>query len=548
MKRLFLWLLCSALLLSLAGCGAAPDALPDAESAAPTETPAPTEDRTGLVNTDYSQYTPGGLPEAKYTRLSPGFIERLAPGDYGQLFPFAGEELKEAEWDYTIGRLYGLVDAGGRIVCDPVYSDVTRLSCTDRNTGETTYLPLWALTHYADPYVKYETEDYVWKDARRYAAVAALDGGWVTEPVFSEVTATPVGFIGWYDRENGVFDVFDVNGRRLFGSKELAGLLSGIQYPTVFWSEGTYLVGSDGWETASLYALDENGTVLFGPAALSPYYGFSEGLVCARSDNGLYGYRDRVGSWVIAPRFTEAGSFHDGVAACFDGENALLIDKNGEELLRIPGESAPTVCGGGYYSVPTNGTVHCYDAAGRKVEGASYPESGDAWQHVGGSIFFRYREPDAQLLDFATGKTYPLPEGAYMLTFAEFIALDGYANAEYLYYHGEPCFVACCRDDNGLYSRYLFIGRDLTLLGEERGVDVQFCHDLANPDVYLQVGSWETGRFELFRPDGRSLGIHGYILQICDGWVQETDRFSAKLYDPDGKLVFCYPLLLSLDD
>ena len=41
---------------------------------------------------------------------------------------------------------------------------------------------------------------------------------------------------------------------------------------------------------------------------------FSEGLAAARK-NGLYGYIDTAGQWVIAPQFQEAEPFSEGTAA-----------------------------------------------------------------------------------------------------------------------------------------------------------------------------------------------------------------------------------------
>ncbi|HOV64244.1 MAG TPA: WG repeat-containing protein [Spirochaetia bacterium] len=50
------------------------------------------------------------------------------------------------------------------------------------------------------------------------------------------------------------------------------------------------------------------------PAKFTYAGNFSEGLACATTDYGKYGYIDTKGEWVIQPRFMEARDFHDGLA------------------------------------------------------------------------------------------------------------------------------------------------------------------------------------------------------------------------------------------
>ena len=64
-------------------------------------------------------------PEEVYTRASDEPILEFVPGDYGAIFPFMGA------YQYGIGgcrqRLYGFVDGKGKIICDPIFSSVSRL-------------------------------------------------------------------------------------------------------------------------------------------------------------------------------------------------------------------------------------------------------------------------------------------------------------------------------------------------------------------------------------------------------------------------------------
>ena len=77
------------------------------------------------VTFDLDAYVPGEKPEEVYTRASDEPIMDFVPGDYGAIFPFMGA------YQYGIGGchqyLYGFVDAQGKIICDPIFSSVSRL-------------------------------------------------------------------------------------------------------------------------------------------------------------------------------------------------------------------------------------------------------------------------------------------------------------------------------------------------------------------------------------------------------------------------------------
>ena len=65
---------------------------------------------------------------------------------------------------------------------------------------------------------------------------------------------------------------------------------------------------------------------------------FSEGLACVCKE-GLFGYIDTRGKWVMPPRFQYANDFSDGLAGVAFGENGWgFIDHAGKEV--IPGKLA----------------------------------------------------------------------------------------------------------------------------------------------------------------------------------------------------------------
>ena len=75
--------------------------------------------------------------------------------------------------------------------------------------------------------------------------------------------------------------------------------------------------------------------------------------------------------------------------------------------------------------------------------------------------------------------------------------------------------------------------------------------DEGTGESFLQRVRSYNGMSEVFRNDGSLLGRFrstGAALRIVNGYIQYTDSSSARLYDPEGKLVFCYPLLDLLAD
>ena len=131
-------------LLLLAGCA------PEAEMPPPPSTSAETE--PCVVYTDWSKLTPY-VPEDReslYTRRYESFTDRLIPaGDYGQLLPYRGARLDRRnadEWGFSGGQeLWGLCNAEGELITDPVFHSVYQAGWWDYDTDGRGTLPLLIL-------------------------------------------------------------------------------------------------------------------------------------------------------------------------------------------------------------------------------------------------------------------------------------------------------------------------------------------------------------------------------------------------------------------
>ena len=108
-----------------------------------------------------------------------------------------------------------------------------------------------------------------------------------------------------------------------------------------YYEEGFCVVAFDGmW---CIVDLDYN--FLLYDKSFSYIGEYGEGLFVAADTNGLYGYIDIEGNWVIAPQFGGAGKFSEGLAridATTNNDHRIpdiplgYIDKTGQMVISLP--------------------------------------------------------------------------------------------------------------------------------------------------------------------------------------------------------------------
>lgn len=344
-----------ALALLLTGCKApAPDPSGPPEAA---ESLSP-------VYADWSRLTPYEAPERAevYPRRDGPHDALLPAPDYGPLVPFPGAATTTVWYagERVTSYLYGLMTLEGEAVVDPVYSSVTLL--TRWNGGDTPDpLPAMVLTRYTgekDP----ETGEAVFR-----SALAARDGSWVTEEVYTFDPDLQHGGMGvepgqfFALRDENVLVLLDPEtGAELF-SAPLPGSLSRDSRYDALWSAQA----GDGRVTASCYDAFAGQTyrplcwTLGGQAVPLPEDAvqvdrFSQGLAPARNSGGQWGYVNTSGAWVIPPQYSYARPFEHG-SALVRGGGFSLISPAGETLV---GPVAADTCfqrGGCWYFLGYSG-------------------------------------------------------------------------------------------------------------------------------------------------------------------------------------------------
>ena len=180
-------LLVVCLVCLLGGCrtevdSASPAASP---SAAPTSAP----DNHPPVIDDWPLFSLGEIG----SRREPYPCYKLKADDnYGFLYPFAVPLSATEKFDWEGApppiesmprNLFGLVDAQGSVVVDPVYSGVQMLTVYDELTGEPRPAGVYLLTM--------ASQEGTWNSNRN--VLAACDGRWVSEERYAAAFAFPDG-------------------------------------------------------------------------------------------------------------------------------------------------------------------------------------------------------------------------------------------------------------------------------------------------------------------------------------------------------------------
>ncbi len=471
MRRITPILLTLALLAGCAGGQAGETATP-----APAGSSAPSGVR---VQTDWSKLEPneeGHVP--RYTRRYAEWTGRLIPaGDYGRLYPFAGEKVPAREkymGEDGAGApvdiyKYGLVTGAGEVVVDPVY-DLVGPPCDRYLDGPSFYHPMPDLLLLGVLVEREPDADYggpvAWQ--WRYGA-AAQDGSWVTELVYTSYYAAD-GHTLLLTRENGETEVWDESGAVRF---TIPAESEGGWSPQLFgWSDG--MVANASYQGEYYYYDAQTGRRLLGPyLSAQPFY---EGLAAVQDGrSGLWGYIDKAGAWVIEPMFEQAGNFSQGMALVrVIGSLPALVGRDGRFVLEANQGEQIIACGGASYGYDVGGReglwyLHCTAEDGNGMvtvlgayggDGAplAQPTAGERVTTWWGSAVSRIRGEETTF--YQNGMAYPLPlagvvreaagqyvilqralserEYQYALASLDGTVLAGYGDCESLFFYVPP--------------------------------------------------------------------------------------------------------------
>lgn len=466
-----------------------------------------------VVETDWSVLGIVEKPETKFTRLREEPIEALeARDDYGVLYPFVGRTNYD---EYgTEKHIYGLFDQQGRIVCDSVYSEVSRLAYYQ--SGEERNVPMLGLQQIVDD--------------ESYITLCTLDGSFVSPESYGHVLVFDFGVLCAKRYDSQSFVIYDFEGNVLMTEADLK--LDGFR----LMSAGDIFGGSNGWLAAWLddgqystaWLIDPEGEAVFGDWFSADFCGENSLIVYGDGGGRNVGVMSFDGEWIVPPYFDYVERIVGGYCGQIQDGGSYIYDTEGNQLAVY--EENVRVMGPGYAAESSYFTL----------DGVEVP-FGEGWNttsYFGESpLIYRWGEDGGEFINIYSGKTLFIPGDAdghaeqLMVNFMmgptsslEYvIAWDG--NPEH------PCKLLSW----DLERVYEFPGTAYGMAAFSTVVDG------FTGEEYICVND-EDYVGTLYNADMDLVGKKGEWSSIWNGLLCKTDESFCCYWDENGEVFFCYPM------
>ena len=520
--------------------------------ASPTDLPGdsePASDETpidyGKVSTDSSKYESFDL-QAKYTRLQEGEMTEFVPMEgLGTVVPYVASDLfsgKESSYGNGDARSYGLMDAGGRLLTDGIYSDVSPLRYSPEygNPTGSVGLPFWQVAQLGELQSYGENDALYGSDVY---GVVSMDGSFALPPVYYSVEAYADGFLvrGGEHR----FEVYDREGTLLFNGYAVKEL-EPAWYSEGFYGEDLFILSDlDG---SKYYYVDRSGKTVLGPYDSAG--AFSDGLACVRQEEKGkgYGYIDRTGAWVIPPQFEDSAQFRDGQAIQSRDGRCVVIDRTGAEVIRLDKKgNGLMLCPFGYKELTFTEEVLEHYFYDRQGNARVHVKDGEVWRVLDDRVIGLVKDDAVELRSLSEpgqglrleGASFDVSYGAAMI---DGKSVRGYLLKNYDIY--EPS--SFC---------YFFVTEDLTEVRElQYGCysdssygNANMTFDPVTGEPYSECS--QGGRRYFYSRDGSLIGScrTDADAEVIGGMLRVTTDRACTYTDASGETVFCFPLLSLLD-
>lgn len=327
-------------------------------------------------------------------------------GDYAEAWMIpdglTGEEADQYRWNHDCS---GIIDRQGQWVLPPEYSIDSGYDGRSYGGDDT---GIWLITQYDglehgsfdEPFEGFFDIPSGYFSGLHWGSVWP----WIGDSPLIPVTDADTWLHGYVDRATGELVI---------------PYRYGVQDPSPF-SEGVAPVAYEDENGNALdffFLIDLEGNEIPLPEGIHAEYGCfaSEGLIAVVNEEGLYGYADLQGNLVIAPQFSYAREFEDGVAEVdlADG-SSVCIDRTGAVIEGVSPDD-PTYM--------DNGLAWVY-------VGLDLPLYSNEWQLIdraGNVVSDTYSLAEFESREFDEGlqPVYPLDGGCVYLDETGAVALPG---------------------------------------------------------------------------------------------------------------------------
>lgn len=565
MRKLLALFLLLCVFLTACDRGPTPSATEErpgsAETAPPqsTEPPVTQPDYSGSttaggvrVQTDWSGYRPYVPQEAVCTRLREEPLLEFEPSeDYGTVLPYVAGKLYSNGGGgngevYREGALFGLMDRGGRILTDGVYTSIQPLQ-TVHYKGDmpvTVSYPFWRLRRVENgvKYVEVSEESgftWTWAEGDVLYGVVSMDGRFALPCEYLAIRPTDAGLLCYRSWDGPDFEFYGLDGRLRFTGKDFFS--DGTTDWSFDYSEGLFCIGGGDDDSREYWFCGEDGKRVLGPyRSASCFHG---GLACVSTDGEHYGYIDQTGTWVIDPLYTDSyAEFSEGTVVQHTPEGSVVaLDRSGRRLLEFADTANkyinPAPCGFLVEDWDSNWQGF-YDRNGELL----MERDGWGWSSMDEDTF-AYVQDDSCRIFRLNGEELRLENVSYVNQSR--ILLDGALRDGYIagFYD--------VRDGEQIYTR-VFVSRDLKEtrnLGTfeydadgyvySREVNFDLLDEVSGETWYFERvgGSW-TGMTE----SGLRCSLPELPTRAFDGCFLLDDDSACVIVNENGETIFRLPL------
>ena len=461
-------------------------------------------------------------PEARYSRLSAEHIDSLtARDDYGALHPFVGL-VNYGDWEGA-KPVYGLFDEQSRIVCDPVYSEVSRLAYWV--DGMTEYVPVLLLGR---------SINYGSDEAKMVYSFTSLDGSFVS-PEYSTVRACDFGVIcgNYYSDPN--FVIYDFDGNIIFSGGDIK--LGGLKFDSLYEASGGYLLVwlTDG-DSSKSYLVDMDGNILCGGWESAEFAGEDrliahdagwETLLCDYAGNVIIDTTDSYINALPGERFA-AVSRASGKATVYDRDGNILFYLSSNAIRTAAGY----IDGSAFYF----------------FDGSSIPLEGE-WKSLspmsGCPVIYKENADSISLMNVLSGATLTVesdPNRGYPMVEQLMVnyVMGPYSPLEYIVFwdgnmeHGAELISWSLSDRYAPEGAAPGMGVFYTLTDGFSGEEYIAVYDAA-----FNASLYSSGMELVAQP--------GEWTSVWNGCIVNTDDNFCTYTDMSGRVLFRYPIMINGD-
>ncbi|WP_249300269.1 WG repeat-containing protein [Feifania hominis] len=486
-------LLAAALLLSCVGCTGQP------ANDSPDETPTTAFHLTRLP--DLEPYE--GVREIS-SRYYEEYTDHLIPrDDYGELYPYAGKIIGEGTWE--VQAIYGLCDAQGRIVVDPVYRSVHVREDSEGNRIISASLLM-------------DEENATESDYTELTVVIDGQGRWSLGP--------QAGYLGYFGNGKFAFcrsaweDDLYLTYSTLYSLEDAQPLFPEIQGYLDYAMDEFYVVsGPVDEENYGYRFYREDGTPVESPAFRS-IGSLEQGRATVMLREGQWGILDENFNWVVEPQYQYIQSNGAGLYTVQTQTGYGVIDADGREILPAEYDYVSFWNGDTTVSVCKNGVYSLFDTVSNTF--LELPNHSQAASSTGGNVFYQR-----------------INDGIDVFTSEGQFHIDG---GEYVSYCGEqlPLIVTMISSatDEGYTQDVMLVDRQ----GNQVGPLFHDCYAYVLNDAIL-VSDTGSGRTGLIDAEGNFLISQNYrsIRDLGNGYFDVQGALYSGIVDLEENWIIRIP-------